>query len=171
MGRPALVRLSLEPIQTHQIPELIKLARRIWIQAFSPLFTKEEFEALFEGLNDPIALRRDIESAAKDFFFIVSNDIVIGYTAWKKEGAVLWIDKLYVEQHSQSKGAGSWALQAAEAYARKMDICELQLRVNQNNRAAITFYLNQRFKVLRKANFSAPSGYLYKDFIMCKSIE
>jgi GNAT superfamily N-acetyltransferase len=63
---------------------------------------------------------------------------------------------------------GAWALAQAEAEARDAGHRSLCLRVNRRNTHAIAFYLHKGFTIDAQADYPAPNGFVYDDYLMSK---
>jgi GNAT superfamily N-acetyltransferase len=163
-----MVNIELYRASEGDIPEIIELSRAIWIPAFAPFFDPDELQTLYEGMYNTEKLRLWMSDSANMLFIIKLNQLSIGYLGITHEAERLWLDKIYIHQKEQGKGFGGRILEKVEAMAAAQGVGTIALRVNRRNQPAISFYQNKGFVIDAEADYPAPNGFVYDDYLMSK---
>jgi GNAT superfamily N-acetyltransferase len=110
-------------------------------------------------------------SAPENHLYIVNyQNEPKGYLGLSYEPDRLWLDKIYIHPKLQGRGLGAAVLSRVERMATDANISRVALRVNRRNEKAIAFYLRKGFTIDGEADFPAPGGYIYDDYLMSKVI-
>ncbi len=164
----------LSPILPHELQELYRLARSIWLPSFAPLFSEKELVALYNGMYNDATLLSWMGSAGNHLFFICmqadAKSRRIGYLGISIQAPLLYIDKIYVHPDQQGRGIGLAVMEEAERRGQNAGCTSSQLRVNRGNKKAIKFYESMGYQIEKEIDLPAPSGYTYSDFVMCKAL-
>jgi len=162
-----MVALRKVQVNSKHIPQIISLAREIWLPTFAVYFSEDELNSLFSGMYSPEHLTITLQNP-KYRFYIVENSVKksIGYFATEVKKDFLKLDKIYVAPDKQGLGFGKWMYEQIANEAKEMGLCEIQLNVNRRNAPAIAFYHRLGFKILRSEDIPGPNGFIYDDYIM-----
>lgn len=161
-----MVALEVHKVDENQIPQIIELARDIWLPTFQPYFTSIELQSLFEGMYAPDILKFWFAQSGNQMFIIGPKDSPYGYFALAEKENLFWLDKIYVHLNIQGTGIGYETWLWVKSIATKKGYKEVRLRVNRRNQQAISFYLKAGFIIESSVDFEAPNGFIYDDYIM-----
>ncbi len=169
---------TLQALTPRDLPTLYKLAERIWLPTFAPLFTESELQALYKGMYNDELLTNWMAQEGCTLYFICRKgedshqapERLLGYMATEIKSDHLKLDKIYVDPGLQGKGIGQWCMARVVEMALQHELLKVSLRVNRGNRQAISFYLKWGFEIEAEINFPAPNGYVYEDYIMTFNI-
>lgn len=165
-----MVGIELHRATKSDIPEIIALSKAIWIPAFAPFFVPDELQTLYAGMYNEEKIRLWMAIPENRFFIIKLNQLSIGYLGISFEPDRLWLDKIYIDQNQQGKGRGALVLNKVESMAISKGLNKIALRVNRRNQPAIDFYRKKGFNIDGEADYPAPNGYVYDDYLMSKKL-
>lgn len=170
----------LVPITESRLPELLALSEKIWLPAFAYLFDREKLLSLYRGMYSRPVLTAWMARPGCTLYFICRKgskentpqaaDEPIGYLATEHTGAMLKLDKIYVDPALQSTGIGTRVMELTVKKARDEGASQITLRVNRRNDRAIAFYVKCGFEITGSEDFPAPDGHVYDDYLMTKKL-
>ena len=162
-----LVDLRFKKAVVADIPQLIELAKEIWLPTFAVYFTESELNSLFSGMYNTEKITADLENPHYAFY-IVENSAQksVGYFATSIKSDYLKLDKIYVSPNLQGQGIGKWIFNEIVRQARDRSLGMIQLNVNRRNAPAIAFYQKLGFIIIRSEDIPGPNGFIYDDFVM-----
>jgi len=148
-----------------QRQDLSELASIIWNEYYSQLLSQQQIDYMLERFQSVTAIQEQMEQGYQ-YFFIVCNGYVAGYTAVKQEDDTLFLSKLYVIKESRGQGCGKAALQLIANIATERKLRSIWLTVNRDNASSIAVYERSGFSIIDEQVTDIGSGYVMDDFIM-----
>ena len=165
MGK--LVNQTFRKANVADIPQLIALAKEIWLPTFSVYFSESELSSLFSGMYNTERITADLQNPQYGFYIV--EDFAqkkIGYFAVVIKADYLKLDKIYVSLKLQGRGIGKWIFNEVIRQARNSNLHSIRLNVNRRNEAAIAFYKKLGFNIIGSEDNPGPYGFVYDDFVM-----
>lgn len=156
------------PVETKtDICTLVRLAREIWEQHFTPIIGAAQVDYMLERFLSESALEQQMGEGYRYFLFQVEGDYV-GFTGIHEQFAEkrMFLSKLYVRQSMRGRGI------AREAFTFLNDLCKQQgfktiwLTVNRNNTNTIDIYRHLGFVTVREQKADIGNGFYMDDYIM-----
>jgi len=162
-----MVKLTKTQAGVGDISEIIDLAERMWLPAFSPYFSETELYSLFNGMYNSEKILAAIQNPSYEFYIVENlQHMRVGYFATYKTIEYLKLDKIYVAPELKGRGIGKWMYNEIIEQARQNNFRKILLNVNRRNRPAINFYKKLGFKVVKEEDIPGPNGFIYDDFVM-----
>lgn len=162
-----LVNLNFRKAAVADIPQLIELAKEIWLPTFAIYFSEKELNSLFSGMYNSDKITSDLQNP-QYAFYIVENSAQksVGYFATTINSDYFKLDKIYVSPNLQGQGIGKWIFDEIVRQAGDHSLDSIQLNVNRRNAPAIAFYKKLGFIITRSEDIPGPNGFIYDDFVM-----
>lgn len=158
--------IECRPLNASDIPLIIDLARRTWPTAYADVLSTEQIDNILMRIYCEENLRREMAEGHR--FWVADVDgIAMGFASGYREGAAVWLKKLYVLPQYQGRGVGRVLMTAVvEAFS---PVEEIRLLVNSGNRSAQAFYARCGFSKAGEVPVQM-GDYRFTDFVFCKPI-
>lgn len=158
--------ITVRPLSACDMPLVIELSRRIWPVAYAGVLTPEQIENLLLRIYNEESLGKEL-SAGHRFWAAEEDGIPLGYASGYRDGATIWIKKLYVLAAQQGRGIGRLLIDTViKAFLPADDV---RLLVNSGNLTAQRFYERNGFS--RLAHVPVRMGdFDFTDFVYGKAI-
>lgn len=145
------------------------LAHKIWSDHYTPIIGTEQVTYMLEKFQSVSAIENQIK---KGFFYYLlqNNSKPVGYFAFQKQGASLFLSKLYVRSTARGKGIGKCAISFLEKRANEMGVSKIRLTVNRYNTLAIKAYIRMGFLIVEAIVQDIGNGYVMDDYVLEKKI-
>jgi GNAT superfamily N-acetyltransferase len=153
------------------LPLVRDLARRIWERHYPGIITQAQIDyMLARGYADDALQKFTLDDGAG--LALVHVDFEpSGFAAWyRAEAGTTKLDKLYVLQEVQGRGAGRLLVAHVERAARDDGADTLILNVNKHNASAIAFYERCGFATRESVVVDIGEGFVMDDFVMAKAL-
>jgi RimJ/RimL family protein N-acetyltransferase len=147
----------------HDIPEIYRLAEKIWLYHYVPIVGLEQVRYMLTKMYSSENLTEQMEIKNHNFYMISKDDINIGFISISGVEDK-FIHKFYIDQDLQSHGIGSQVFN--ELKAMFPSVRSYELTVNRKNYKSINFYFKLGFKIDHIDDFDIGNGYWMNDFIM-----
>lgn len=155
--------MNLIPATTRDIPEIYRLAHKIWYHHYVPIVGKEQIDYMIEKIYSQSSLTEQMHDKKHLFYLIETDHEKIGFIAIS--GAEeKFIHKFYIDQDIQGKGIGSSVFEEIKKLFPATK--SFELTVNRQNYKSINFYFKLGFKIDHVADFDIGHGYWMNDFVM-----
>ncbi|MFP4245485.1 MAG: GNAT family N-acetyltransferase [Ectothiorhodospira sp.] len=166
------------PLEIHlagpeHLPEIARLARRIWYQCYPGIIPTEQIEYMLARMYATEALARDLAAGVSYYRLRKGPDRTpIGFAACGpgETDDAAWLHKLYVLAEHHGFGAGRALIQRACADARRAGHPAIRLRVNRGNTRAIRAYERCGFTVLETRCTDIGGGFVMDDYVMQRGL-
>jgi diamine N-acetyltransferase len=162
----------LAPLQRADFVPVAKLARRIWLEHYISIISKEQIEYMLSGRFTPENLARYVDAADRWFDVLRVDGDIVGYCshALLPEPREVKLEQLYLLPALHGRGLGKRMMVHIEAHTRALGRDTLVLQVNKQNTKAASVYLRAGFEVREEAVVGIGQGYVMDDFIMQKRL-
>lgn len=162
-----MVKLNFPIASSRDIPDIIALAKKIWLPAFSRYFDEDELDSLFTGMYSPEKINEVLSKPSYTFHFVRDQaDNCLGYFAFDVIDETLKLDKIYIAPEIQGQGLGQQVFDHIGFIAQKAGASTIILNVNRRNAAAIGFYKKLGFEIIAEEDIPGPNGFVYDDYVM-----
>jgi diamine N-acetyltransferase len=159
-----MIRLSIRPATTGDVPNLTNLAVTTYIAAFGHSFTPEDLAAHLAHNLAPANIARFI---SEDVVLVAeAGGRLVGFVQFGTAGPEYApendydqeLRRLYVLSEYQNLGAGTLLMQAALAHPLMQAAPAIYLDVWEHNQGARRFYERHGFEVIGTRQFEVESG-------------
>src|SRR5262245_53692270 len=89
------------------------LARRIWPECFAGIIASEQIGPMVEAIYDLDVLNADVAERGHIYWLVQVDGADAGYASAYREGARLWIKKLYLLDSTRGLGLGKMLMATA----------------------------------------------------------
>lgn len=152
--------------EASDLKELAKFAKAIWLEHWKPLLPEGQTEYMIELFHSEKVMKEQIEKAHYHYFYLETEEGVIGYTALSVKEDHLFLSKLYMLKNYRHKGYGSAAFGLIKEFAAKHSLPKIILTVKRTNTPAIDAYLKWGFKITKSIDTDIGSGFVMPDYVM-----
>ena len=160
---------SIVKVETKEdIILLAKKAHIVWHEYFKSILSLEQIDYMVEKFQSEGAITKQMNDSGYEYYFIMENNEVCGYTAIKKEEEKLFISKLYLLKDYRGKGLSSFGFKFIEDYLKKNKLKSMYLTVNKYNENSINVYKHWGFEIIRAEKNDIGNGFYMDDYIMEK---
>ena len=151
-----------------QIEQVVSLAREIWTEHYTSIIGIEQVNYMLDKFQSNSVIKQQIDEGLH--YFLLGNDIPIGYLALKVESPVLFVSKIYLIASFRNQGYGKLLMQFTENFGQENNCMQLKLTVNKYNLTTIKAYKKLGFTQKREVVFDIGNGYIMDDYEMVKPI-
>jgi GNAT superfamily N-acetyltransferase len=148
---------------------LAKKADTVWHEYFKSILSSEQIDYMVEKFQSEKAITKQIEESGYEYYFIIEDNEIAGYTGIKKEEEKLFISKLYLLKEFRGKGLSSLCFKFIEDYLKKNNLKSMYLTVNKYNENSINVYKHWGFDIVRAEKNDIGNCFYMDDYIMEKS--
>jgi GNAT superfamily N-acetyltransferase len=152
----------LRPMTAADIPVVIDIGRRIWLEHYVPIIGPEQVAYMLAQRFTPDHLGQYLE--------VDGN--AAGYCSHSlgPEASSLKLEQLYLLPRLHGHGLGRLMMSHVEQHARTLHCSILWLTVNKHNEGSIAFYRKSGFRIREAAVFDIGNGFVMDDFVMEKTL-
>lgn len=153
------------------IEHVVKLAREIWTQHFTPIIGKAQVEYMLTNFQSPDTIKSQIINGSKYYLAKVENEYV-GYAGVISDLTKnkMMLSKIYIKSSLRGKGVGQSLLDYIENKCILEGSSSLWLTVNRFNDNTISWYEHRGFMITDKVKKDIGGGFFMDDYIMEKII-
>ena len=151
-----------------QIEQVVSLAREIWTEHYTSIIGIEQVNYMLDKFQSNSVIKQQIDEGLH--YFLLGNDIPIGYLALKVESPDLFVSKIYLLASFRNQGYGKLLMQFTENFGQENNCTQLKLTVNKYNLTTIKAYKKLGFTQKREVAFDIGNGYIMDDYEMVKPI-
>ena len=148
------------------ISEVVKLARSIWIEHYTPIVGIEQVEYMLSNFHSRDVISEEIGQQKYMYFLIKDNHRTIGYFGIQIKSDVLFLSKLYILSSERGQGIGRIAMNFIKKLGQKNHVGIISLTVNRNNKGSIAAYYKMGFVKTGEVCVDIGEGYKMDDFKM-----
>lgn len=157
-------------VKDEHIEPLASLASEIWHEYFASILALEQIDYMVERFQSFHALKDQIQHQNYQYYFIVNDDCIVGYTGIQIQEEKLFLSKLYIKKEERQKGYASKTFAFLEELAKKHHLKYIYLTVNKYNYATIEIYEKKGFVKIDAQVNDIGNGFVMDDFIMEKAL-
>ena len=166
---------TLQPVVTAQdVEQTAQMADAIWHEYFTPIIGAEQVAYMLEKFQCVAAMQRQISQENMQYFRLMRDGVMVGYTGIREEPDALFLSKLYLAKEYRGQGLARQTLNALVQRCRRQGLSKIWLTVNRYNAPTIAAYKAMvMFAGVRERLESADigGGFYMDDFIMEKPID
>jgi len=140
-----------------------KLARKIWMEYYPSVITREQIHYMLEKMYHISSLRKDVKKGVC-FYLLYFGKKPVGFIAFSEQrGKKFFIHKFYILKKCRGMGLGSRVFSKLIA---AFSCREVRLTVNRQNFRSVNFYFKSGFIIERVEDFDIGGGFYMNDFVM-----
>lgn len=159
--------IAFQPVMTPQdIEQTAKMADSIWHEYFTPLIGEAQVAYMLAKFQSASAITRQIESEHMQYFRIMQDGSIVGYTGIREDADSLFLSKLYIEKSHRGKGLARQTATFLADRCRARQLSKIWLTVNRHNSPTIAAYQKLGFVIVREQVADIGEGFVMDDYIM-----
>ena len=164
---------TLQPLARSDFDAVAALARRIWLEHYIKIITREQIEYMLGGRFSAANLERYLDAPDRWMFVLRLDAELVGYCSYALTSVPreLKLEQLYLLPALHGRGLGRLMLEHVEADARRRGMQTLMLQVNKHNSTASDVYFKAGFEVREEVVIDIGQGYVMDDYIMVKRLQ
>jgi len=153
----------------HDIDMVAALAREIWREHYAPIIGLPQVEYMLEKFQSPGAIAAQIAAQGFAYYLIrrpnaEAAGVADGYLGFQREGAVMFLSKLYLKKSARGLGLGARAMDFLRELAGRQGMRKIRLTVNKHNTIAIAAYERAGFTRSGEVVTDIGGGYVMDDY-------
>jgi len=148
------------------IGEVVKIARNIWIEHYTPIVGIEQVEYMLCNFHTKDVISKEISQHKYMYYLIKDKNRVIGYLGILIKSDDLFLSKLYILSSARGLGVGRAAMNFIKKLAQKNHVGKITLTVNRNNTGSIAAYYKLGFAKTGEVIIDIGEGYKMDDYKM-----
>lgn len=163
---------ELQLIKTcDEIGRLVILAADIWNEYFPSLIGQPQVDYMLQKFQSESVISNHMQDGWQ-YYFIIAGNKPVGYIGiyQDKQSQVVELSKFYVQAMSRCQGIGKMALTQLIENEILPKMKRISLRVNKDNRIAISAYQRMGFNKIAEDVVDIGNGFVMDDFIFEKSL-
>lgn len=157
---------SVKRVAREDIPQLAQIADEVWHEYFPCILSAGQIDYMVDQFQSEHALRDQLEHQGYQYYFLMENGTVVGYTGIKPERNALFLSKLYLLKQYRGRGFSSKAFAFLKQYCAERGLKSIWLTVNRHNADTIAVYKHRGFLVVREEQTDIGNGYVMDDYVM-----
>ncbi len=150
----------------NDISEVLKLARSIWIEHYTPIVGIEQVEYMLSNFHSKDVISKEIGQHKYMYFLIKKDTRIVGYLGVQVKGDELYLSKIYILSSDRGLGIGRAAMNFIKQLAQENHLGKISLTVNRNNKGSIAAYYKMGFIKTGEVCVDIGEGYVMDDFKM-----
>ncbi len=159
--------LEFRRATTLEIPLIMSLARRIWMDHYPAIIAMEQIEYMLDKFYSPQAMAAQLSDRQRFVLVFLEKEPVGFYAFSEKEKQAYFLHKFYLDTRLHQRGIGKEML--AHALSSMPGVQTLRLTVNRQNYKAINFYFRNGFVIESVEDFDIGQGFFMNDFVMVRT--
>jgi ribosomal protein S18 acetylase RimI-like enzyme len=159
------MKAILKKILIEDIPEIQKLAEKIWKTTYPTIISLEQIDFM---LTEMYSKEKIIENLNQNhnWISIIYNTEVVGFSHFYEKDNLIFLSKLYILESFQNLGIGKDVFSFIIEKTKSLGLSKIQLRVNKNNLKAINAYQKYGFIIVSEDVLHLSDSFVMDDFIM-----
>ena len=165
------MKIEITVARLEDLPEIEKLARRIWPVCYKDVITPEQIEFMLKKMYAENVMKEELLERGVRFDLLRADDVNIGYVSYspcETAPEVLKLHKIYILPGYQRRGLGSKLIDHVKKQAVAFGCKRIILNVNKNN-PALNAYLKNGFSIVESVCNDIGDGFFMDDYI-CETI-
>ena len=137
--------VKIRPVKSSELIELQAISRSTFHETFAIYNSAEDMQLYLEQNLSLERLKEEYSHPNTTFYFAQLKEEIVGYLKINFSNEGLEVERIYVKQSHQGKGAGQRLLDEAFRLAKENGIHRIWLGVWEHNPNAIRFYEKNGF--------------------------
>ena len=163
--------VTFEPVVTPQdIAQTAQMADAVWHEYFTPIIGAAQVAYMLDKFQSVPALTRQITSEGMQYFRILLDGGMAGYTGIREETDALFLSKLYIEKSRRGQGLARRTMDFLAERCRARHLSKIWLTVNRHNAPTIAAYKALGFAAVREQVADIGGGFVMDDYVMEKPV-
>lgn len=163
--------VTFEPATTPQeIEQIAQMADEIWHEYFTPIIGERQVVYMLDKFQSAPAITRQIREENMQYFRIIQDSVMAGYTGIREKGDGLFLSKLYIEKSHRGQGLARQAMAFLTDFCRSRELPKIWLTVNRHNAPTIAVYKKLGFVIAQEQAAPIGGGFVMDDYIMEKAL-
>ena len=150
----------------HDISEVVKIARIIWIEHYTPIIGTKQVEYMLSNFHSIDVISKEIGQHKYMYFLIKEDTRIVGYFGVQVKGDELYLSKIYILSSDRGLGIGRAAMNFIQQLAQEYHLGKISLTVNRNNSGSIAAYYKMGFEKTGEVCVDIGEGYKMDDYQM-----
>ena len=150
------------------INNMSKVATTILRDYYDKIVGVKQNDYMLNKFQSVSSIERQLEDGYQ-YYFIVSDNVILGFTAFYYKKDYLYLSKLYLYKEHRGKGYLKEILSFLKEKARINNLKMIKLNVNKYN-PTISIYEAVGFKRIKAECNDIGSGYYMDDYVYCLEI-
>ena len=152
-----------------EVARVAELAGIIWKEHYIPIIGKPQVDYMLKHFQSSKAIGNQLSEGV--FYFLIQREgLDLGYLAFEKRAASLFLSKIYLLESKRGMGHGRKAMAFVENSARDMGCAEIALTVNKYNDQSINAYTRMGFSKKGGEITDIGGGFVMDDYRMVKPL-
>lgn len=151
---------------TQQIKIIEDLSYEIWNEYYKDILKKEQIDYMLEKFQSAASLKEQIFEKGYRYYILFDDENPIGYCGMypNRDKRRLNLSKLYIKSEYRNKGLGQFLLDEVITFAKELDLDNIVLSVNKENKDAIEFYKKKGFVLSGQQYLDIGSNFYMDDY-------
>ena len=163
-----IILIELKVGEQQKAEDLAALARRIWLEHYTPIIGKAQVEYMLDKYQSAEQILKDIETDEFRYFIAYDGEIQVAYCAIKPDytSSGLFLSKLYVDQSMRGLGISKIMLDKAISVAKLNNLGHIWLTVNKHNSKSVEIYKKLGFIIVEELVTDIGNHFVMDDYKM-----
>lgn len=161
MGQAAFVKAETD----EDIRKVASLAEEIWHEHFTDIIGEAQVNYMVEKFQSYPALKAQI-SGGYEYYQIICDGQIAGYTGIHPEDGKLFLSKLYVHRDFRGRHLSTKAFHFLTGLCRTRGLTAIWLTCNKHNDHTLKVYDHLGFQTIRSEKNDIGNGFYMDDYIM-----
>jgi ribosomal protein S18 acetylase RimI-like enzyme len=165
-NKSSMITISKATIE--DIKDIQTVAYHTWPIVYISIITQEQIAYMLNLFYSKEVLQENISKNGHLFILLKIDNIVLGFASFEhnyENNQITRLHKLYLMPESHGKGLGKLLMKEVEKSALENQSKNISLNVNKYN-AALHFYLNFGFEIVKDEIIEFGSGFIMDDYVM-----
>ncbi|HEX8948870.1 MAG TPA: GNAT family N-acetyltransferase [Dissulfurispiraceae bacterium] len=160
------MQYTFRQAQQEDIPEIQRLARRIWDEAYGELLSREQIEYMLPMMYSEKVIREELLRGVV-WDLITADGKPCGYLSYGlSEDDAVKLSKIYIAKRFRGTRIAADSFSRVKAYAARKGRAHVFLTVNKNNKRAIRAYEKNGFSITASVVTDIGHGFVMDDYVM-----
>lgn len=151
---------------SEDVLELAAMADDIWHEYFVSILSEDQIEYMVDQFQSAPAMTKQMVNQGYEYYFIMVNQQIVGYTGIKNDGNKLFLSKLYLKKEHRGKHYATAVMDQLKEICAYRGQNAIWLTVNRFNLHTIAVYQSFGFESIRTQVTDIGEGYVMDDYIM-----
>lgn len=149
-----------------EIQDIAILAKKIWNQHFVPIIGQAQVDYMVEKFQSYPALCAQVKEDGYEYYQILVDGALAGYTGIHPESGSLFLSKLYIEKSYRGRHLATEAFRFLVNLCRERGLDKIWLTCNKHNDNTLSIYRHLGFEVTDTQEADIGNGFVMDDYIM-----
>lgn len=164
--------VTIRPAKTDtDIQNIAILANEIWHQHFIPIIGLEQVEYMVDKFQSYPAITNQVQNDGYEYFQILVDDKLAGYTGVHAENGALFLSKLYIHESFRGQHLATKALNFLIELCKERKLEKIWLTCNKYNSNTLAIYDHLGFEVTDEQVADIGNGFVMDDYILTYVVE